>query len=321
MKEDVKSRTYSIPCQEVVRCVEFSPLQWSCQLLAIGTATKVSVVSCRFQEEDAEVDGLVHTPVRDVQMDRGVACLAWSPKTSLNTLPKVLCFAAGCDDYNVRVFTSDLKERDEIQEFQGHTDFINAVTFDPGEGNHVASTGDDLTCRVWDSVGQSQAVFKLTEPGMAVHWHSDEPLKLMVGQKDGLIRFFSLDNHQPIMSLSCGVSPLMDCDWSRHNSLLVGAVAGTDWIVFDTSVSSMPLEQRQAHTEGARCFRWSRCHESLLATLGRPQRQVKVFNTRHQQLHVSATLPVAYSLSWHCTLPILAVGGDQRVHLWVVESS
>ena len=47
---------------------------------------------------------------------------------------------------------------------------------------------------------------------------------------------------------------------------------------------STPLDKRQAHVEGARSFRWSRCHESLLATLGRPQRQIKVFNTRHQQV-------------------------------------
>ena len=49
MKEDVKSCTYSIPCQEVVRCVEFSPFQWSCQLLAFATASRVTVVSCCFQ--------------------------------------------------------------------------------------------------------------------------------------------------------------------------------------------------------------------------------------------------------------------------------
>ncbi|PVD28992.1 hypothetical protein C0Q70_11589 [Pomacea canaliculata] len=182
-----------------------------------------------------------------------------------------------------------MKDTDNLQVLQGHTDFVNAVTFDPSEGQRVASTGDDLTCRVWNVEAQEEEiVFRLTAPGMAVAWHSDEPLKLMVGQKDGLIRFFSLDNQLPVMSLSCGVSPLMDCDWSPHNSLLAGAVAGTDWVVFDTSRSSMPLERRQAHAEGAQRFRWSRCHESLLATLGRPERQIHVFNTRHQQVVTAA---------------------------------
>lgn len=40
-----------------------------------------------------------------------------------------------------------------------------------------------------------------------------------------------------------------------------------------------------------------------------------------QQVHVSASLPVAYGLSWHGQLPVLAVGGDCAVHLWVVEST
>ena len=61
--------------------------------------------------------------------------------------------------------------------------------------------------------------------------------QLMVGQKDGVIRFFSLSSQKPLMSLSCGMSPLLDCDWSKHNCLLVGAAAGSDWIVFDTSMS------------------------------------------------------------------------------------
>ncbi|KAK7108255.1 hypothetical protein V1264_016024 [Littorina saxatilis] len=317
----MQSSTYSIPCQEVVRCLEFSPFHWSCQLLAYATATRVSVVSCRFQEEDADIDGIDYTHIKDIQMDHGIACIAWSPKTSISVLDKQLCFAVGCDDKNVRVFTSDLKDTNDTQVLQGHTGFVNSVTFAPNDDDQLASTGDDLTCRVWSRDSDESLVFKLTAPGMAVCWHPDEPLKVMVGQKDGIIRFFSLSNQQPIMSLSCGVTPLLDCDWSKHNSLLVGAVAGSDWIVFDTSLSSMPLDKRQAHVEGARSFRWSQSHESLLATLGRPQRQVKVFNTRHQQLHVSASLPVAYGLTWHCTLPVLAVGGDEKVHLWLVEST
>lgn len=47
---------------------------------------------------------------------------------------------------------------------------------------------------------------------------------------------------------------------------------------------SLPIERRQAHNEGAINFQWSRCHELLLATCGRPGHQLKVFNIRHQQV-------------------------------------
>lgn len=47
---------------------------------------------------------------------------------------------------------------------------------------------------------------------------------------------------------------------------------------------SQPTEKRQAHTEGANGFAWSRSHENVLATMGRPGRQVKAFNIRHHQV-------------------------------------
>ncbi|XP_041354369.1 nucleoporin Nup37-like [Gigantopelta aegis] len=204
---------------------------------------------------------------------------------------------------------------------KGHTNFVNSITFDPSNGSQLASTGDDLTCRIWDKEGDERMIFQLTSPGMSVCWHQEEPFKILVAQKNGIIRMFSLHNQQSIMSLNTGQVPLMSADWSRHDSLIVGAAASIDWLVFNTSLSSQPVEKRQAHTDGVRQFRWSRCHESLLATTGRPGRQIKVFNTRHPQLHVNTSLPIAYGLSWHLHLPILAIGGDKNIHLWVVEST
>ncbi|RUS90847.1 hypothetical protein EGW08_001354 [Elysia chlorotica] len=316
--------TCIIPCDGTVQCVEFSPFEWSSQLLAVGTTSSgISVFSCRFQEEDSEVkNNIEYTRLRDFPLKCNPLCIAWSPQTSLHVLPKTMrnlsIYLTYRLDLDLRL---DLDHENQIWILWGHKGFVNALTFDPTEGTHLASTGDDLTCRVWNvAEAQQEILYQLTSPGMAVAWHGDEPYKLMVAQKDGLIRFFSLHNQQPIQSLSCNQSPLLSADWSRHSNLLVGAVCGSDWLVFDVSSSSLPIERRQAHAEGARLFRWSRCHESLVATCGRPGRQLKVFNTRHQQEHVNASLKVAYSLTWHLNLPILAVGGDKAVHLWSVKS-
>ncbi|BFZ25335.1 hypothetical protein BsWGS_28374 [Bradybaena similaris] len=322
MKEDTATSTYTIPCSDTVHCVEFSPFEWSCQLLAAGTSSGISVFLCKFQEEDAKITkGIEFTRLRDFSTNCNTLALAWSPQTSLQVLPKILSFAAATDDRSLRIFTTDLNTTHSVKALSGHKGFVNAVTFDPNEGSLLASTGDDLTCRVWSVAdGRQESLFQLTSPGMSVCWHTDEAYKLMVAQKDGNIRFLSLHNQQPIMSLSCGQTPLLSADWSRHNHLLVGAAAGSEWMVFNVSVSSLPIDKRQAHSEGACLFRWSRCHESLLATCGRPGRELKVFNTRHQQLHVNTNLKVAYGLSWHLHLPILAVGGDRAVHFWTVES-
>ncbi|XP_005109199.1 nucleoporin Nup37 [Aplysia californica] len=323
MKEDSQECTYTIPCEDTVQCVEFSPFEWSYQLLAVGTSSGVSVYSCRFQEEDAEVaNGIEFKRLRDFPSKSATPlAIAWSPQTSLQVLPKLMSFAVAADDRTLQIFATDMNSTHSVKVLSGHSDYVNALTFDPNEGVLLASTGDDMTCRVWSvSDGTQESIFQLTSPGMSVCWHADEPFKLMVAQKDGTIRFLSLHNQQPIMSLSCGQSPLMSADWSRHNNLLVGAVCGSEWLVFNVSVSSLPIERRPAHNEGGKHFRWSRCHESLLATCGRPGRQLKVFNTRHQQLHVSTSLPISYGLSWHLHLPLVAVGGDRAVHLWTVES-
>lgn len=323
MKGENSDSSYVIPCDGTALCVEFSPFEWSSQLLAVGTTTSgVSVFSCRFKEEDNEIKGNIeYTRLRDFPMKCNPLCIAWSPQTSLHVIPKSMSFAVAADDKSLKIYASDMNATNSSKILWGHKSFVNALTFDPSEGTHLASTGDDLTCRVWSVTECKQEVlYQLTSPGMAVAWHGDEPYKLMVAQKDGLIRFFSLHNQQPIQSLSCGQSPLLSADWSRHNNLLVGAVCGTDWLVFDVSSSSLPIERRQAHAEGARLFRWSRCHESLVATCGRPGQQLKVFNTRHQQEHVNTSLKVAYSLSWHLNLPIVAVGGDKAVHMWSVKS-
>lgn len=54
-----------------------------------------------------------------------------------------------------------------LQEILSHTDFVNSVTYNGDSGSLVASAGDDLTARVWDSSSQTQiSKFLLTSPGM-----------------------------------------------------------------------------------------------------------------------------------------------------------
>ena len=59
----------------------------------------------------------------------------------------------------------------------------------------------------------------------------------MVAEKRGVIRFFSVDTQQPILSLDCGQMPLLAADWSCSNLLRVAAVAANEWFLFDTSRS------------------------------------------------------------------------------------
>ena len=68
-----------------------------------------------------------------------------------------------------------------LQVLEGHTDYVNDVTFDPDKGEHIASVSDDHTCRIWAVEDKSQkACFALGGPGMSVRWHTQDPMKVNI---------------------------------------------------------------------------------------------------------------------------------------------
>ncbi|NXW60043.1 NUP37 protein, partial [Eurystomus gularis] len=208
------------------------------------------------------------------------------------------------------------------QTFDGHSDYINDLVFAPKEGQEIASVSDDHTCRVWDLEGNEKAHFVLRSPGMSVCWHPEEAFKLMVAEKNGTIRFYDLITQQAILSLECEQTPLMSADWCLKNTLKIGAVAGSDWLMWDMTRSSYPQDKRPVHVDRARLFRWSRVNENLFATIGYPGKtttQLLVHHLGHPQPILTGTAAVGSGLTWHRTLPLCAVGGDHKIFFWVTE--
>ncbi|XP_014768706.1 nucleoporin Nup37 [Octopus bimaculoides] len=321
-----KSCTYNIQIEDLARVVEFSPYGLSCKLLAIGTNSRIIIISCRFPEEDAELKNIEYEELQILQAGCAITALSWSPDTSVSHITNFIKLAAAGMDHNIRLVSFDLKKEPVVEELSGHKSFINAIAYEPNVGQQLASVGDDNTCRIWETSGEESKTkevlcFYLMSPGVSVCWHYEEPKKILVAQKNGIIRFFSLHNQQPIMSLDCGQAPLMAADWCHINSLAVVAAAATDWILFDSSVSSGPADKKQAHPDGITQLRWCKCSDNLLATIGHPGCQVKLFNVKGQQLLMSQSYAVGSGLTWHLNLPIFAVGGDKFVYFWSATAS
>lgn len=59
----------------------------------------------------------------------------------------------------------------------------------------------------------------------------------MVAEKNGTIRFYDLITQQAILSLECEQTPLMSADWCLKNTFKIGAVAGSDWLIWDITRS------------------------------------------------------------------------------------
>ncbi|XP_071791981.1 nucleoporin Nup37-like [Asterias amurensis] len=322
MNENMKPKgtSFTFPCKDVVTCVEFCPYEAASQLIAFGGQLRINVGACRFQEEDKTVAGFDYKHLRDFHHDTQVVAISWSPETSLEVLPRCIRFCTAGADYKIRLFSSDMKEQDVMELFEGHSDHINDVAFEPTEGQLIASVSDDHTCRVWDMEGSQKICFALKAAGMSARWNSQDPMKLMVAEKRGTIRFYDLVNQQPIMSLDAGHVMLKSADWCPCDPTRVGAAVEGEWMIWDITRSSRSEDHQQAHTEGARQFRWSRVNENLFATTGRPGNQVKIFHMGHHQVPVSSDLQVLGGLTWHAFLPVCAVGSNRKIHLWIAEA-
>lgn len=78
------------------------------------------------------------------------------------------------------------------------------------------------------------STFYLTSPGVGVCWHSEESGKLLVAEKNGLIRMYNVRSQQAIMSLDCGTVPLTATDWGP-NPLKVASIAAGELLLWDVS--------------------------------------------------------------------------------------
>lgn len=325
MKQDAtRNPAYTVDCEDFVHVVEFNPFESgdSGNLIAYGGNNYVVIGICTFQEEEADIDGIQYKTLRTFHHGVRLDGLAWSPETRLDSLPPIIKFCTSASDLKIRLFTSDLQDKNEYKVLEGHSDFINSLAFDPKEGQEIASVSDDHTCRIWNLEGTQTAHFVLHSPGMSVCWHPEENFKLMVAEKNGTIRFYDLVTHQAILSLESEQIPLMSAHWCLKNTFKVGAVAGTDWLIWDITRSSYPQETRPVHTDRACVFRWSAISESLFATMGYPGKmtsQFQIHHLGHPQPILAGSVAVGSGLSWHRTLPLCVMGGDRKLSFWVTE--
>ncbi|XP_033113860.1 nucleoporin Nup37-like [Anneissia japonica] len=319
MEQENSTKQLSIDCKEPVTCVEFCPFETASHLIAIGGSMRILIGTCVFPEEDKDRDAFEFRQVNEFHHGCRVDAISWSPRTNLDCLPRCLRFCTAGSDFRLRLFTSDLKEDNTVQVLDGHSDYINEVGIETLEGDLIASVSDDCTCRTWDPFGQQKALFPLKSQGMSVNWHPHDPMKLMVAEKGGTIRFYDMRLEEPIMTLDAGPGMLLSANWCWDDTACVGAVVNGDWMIWDTSNSSQAIEIQRAHSEKGRYIRWCHSSSSLFATLGQPNNQLKIFHLDHHQVPIKFNLPVQGGISWHAFLPVCAAGGNRKVHLFTAE--
>ncbi|KAL1437457.1 hypothetical protein MTO96_048846 [Rhipicephalus appendiculatus] len=289
------NRTLSV--KGTTRVVKFCHCKWNPTLLAVGTASSVTVFDVKLPTGSSEP--------KQVEVKK----LLW------------IRFATASLDNEVRIFFSNL-ETDEVQVLSGHRGAVNAVAFEPQSGEALASVGDDNSCRIWGLDGTQQARIALRSAGTAVVWHHQELGKLLVAEKRGTLRLYNAMTGQPLMSVDAGQPGiLLAADWSIGNTQLLIAGIGNHCYMWETSRSSLPMDRKPFHSNGVTELAFSALHDEVCASRGHPGNSVKVFNFRTNQVLLDVSLNVGRGLSWYLGQPVLAFGGDGRVHLFQVLSS
>lgn len=173
--------------------------------------------------------------MREIEHDIRCHSIAFSPDISLVSLPKCVKFCAADSDFVLRVYRTNLVDSDSVQVLKGHTSYINDVAWEPSSGKYLASVSDDHSCQIRSQKDdfECQAIFRFKSAGVAVHWHPDNPEKLLVAEKRGIIHIYNVESRQITLSVETNKAPLMSADWHPRNPFLVAALAVGEIITFD----------------------------------------------------------------------------------------
>ncbi|XP_063230967.1 nucleoporin Nup37 [Bacillus rossius redtenbacheri] len=307
-------KTNSLLFNSKVCQLEFSPYENTSDLLCIAFSDTTVIAKVKFKEEDYNQEKQLECEILRVfnhpAVDTQVYSLAWNPKTSLSGLPQVLSFCSAEtaeETHRLRVVDCDLSTSHVSQVLNGHTRFINSVTYDPN-GWFLASASDDCSCKVW-AIGEEYSLkttFRLDSPGVAVCCHPEEPGRLLVAQKNGVVGLYNMDTERVVLWCD-SLAPLMSADWALANSCCVAAVAAGDLLLWDLATSSQPVETWRLYGGGGQRVQFSRLSEQYIATAGQPDHQLKVTQADSNTPLLTLNLMTAGVFTWHHHLPYICV--------------
>ena len=120
-----------------------------------------------------------------------------------------------------------------------------------------------------------------------------------IAEKSGVIHIFNIASYKPILSLHCGVEPLLTADWSMCNSLLIVAAVRSEIIAFDSSKMTVVCKKKLPQ-DIIKCVKFSPFSDTLIATASQPTNDsdVSVTNLKSQQsVSILSKDPVS-AISW-----------------------
>lgn len=247
-------------------------------------------------------------------------CVAFSPDTSLAVLPKSVTLCAAFSDHHLGIFSSDLQDSDTLRILRGHTSYINDIDWEP-EGRYLASASDDHSLILWNCRDNFGACRRLPFESSvtACRFHANDKDKLLIGTKNGVVRYYNIDSDQVIISFEAS-QPLMALDWAPSNYLVIAAVSGGEVSVWNLRKTDRPVDTKEVYENSGGVIRFSPVNEHLTASIGCPNWTLKVLHTKSQLPKLCVPQDLFGGLGWHHRLPYIAAAFDRKLAFWSVLS-
>ncbi|KAJ8964037.1 hypothetical protein NQ314_005177 [Rhamnusium bicolor] len=293
--------------------VEFSPFEWSQDLILIGFEKKILLAHLEIGDHvDVKIlTEFVH-PCRSTT-------LSISPESSLSALPNQILFCAGGNDFKLRIYSSDLLENNTCKVLSGHTSYINDSVFD-GENNYLASASDDNTVKIWVTDDfKLKSTFNLSSPGINVCWHRSDSYKLLVAEKIGIIRFYNVETETPILSLDYG-KPLSSCHWAPSDRDIVASLQLGELLIWELTKPCLPLNNNIIFPENGGSIKFSP-HGELIAGVNSLDGSLKIIHVKSQALKLTASVTLPTNVCWHYRSPVVCIGDDTKLCFWKVSAN
>ncbi|XP_022901719.1 nucleoporin Nup37 [Onthophagus taurus] len=303
---------YSIDLQEnsPVLAVHYSTYEWSQDIILLAFPKKIIVGQILFE------DKLELSILAEIQHPLRCTNLYLSSETVLNIIPINVQFCTAANDFKIRIFKTNLSDENSCMELTGHESYINDLNYDP-TNSYIASVSDDHTVKVWSTEDNKlTAFFNLTSPGVSCCWHREDPLKLLVAEKIGVIRFYNVSAIKPILSCSYTKS-LSAAHWSPNDSQLLASLHMGELLLWDATRLSRPIQTKLIYTESGGDLKFNMSGE-FLAIVNKLENSIKVFHVQTQQERLNATLSSPTNITWHFRYPLICVGDDRKLNFWKI---
>jgi len=357
---------------QIAKCVSFFPYEWSSNLLAvcftdsvrffafhddIATTTTTPATTTTGGDQQQQETNNKHQLelLKVVPFENKIEQFTWSPRTNISSLKQQISFAiSDCTQSLIFCQFDLIANQPQRQQHQQQTniqddptlifkreeidvDCLFNISYDTHSGELLAFTADNF-CFLWDCVDQQlRARFLLQSPGINICWNRNEQTKLMVGEKSGLLRIYSVETLKPIYTLACNLNvdffPLISFDWSETNPEVIIANTNTRIFVWNTSKSCLPDEAASSllltsgdnngssssnYFKKLKSVRISQIKENLIGFIdGRDaSSRLTLMNIKSNQImYQTENMKLLSSFSFNAVIPYIAMVNEQNLTL------